>query len=259
MKIKNKVVISKILTLLMIMSMAFGMVFVSEEKVYAASVEDVIQTYGAEAFGSLLSTDASLAADSDYSAVQVTVDGVTKKYYYRKDNEKAIVNKAKSLKGQAQIDSLDDYYSLEADVEGASGLVDGLKGPISTFLGILVTFITVGMTVFTAFDMCYIAFPVFRGKMDEAKSNGTKGVTRTNNKGETKLNFITEDAQFAVISAETAQTGQSAFLIYFKKRVVSFILLAILIFILLTGNINILTNIGVKLASGVLEAISNSF
>ena len=80
-----------------------------------------------------------------------------------------------------------------------------------------------------------------------------------NSKGETKLNIVTEDAQFAVISAETAQTGQSAYLIYFKKRIISFVILAVLIFILLTGNINILTNIGVKLASGVLEAINNSF
>lgn len=260
--IKSNVVLARILTLLIIISIGFSVGFLSTEIAYADvnSVKEEVKKYGASEFGSLLSTDANLAGNSDYSYFQITNEsGATVTYYYRTDNETAIMNKAKSLKGQQQIEDLDEYYSLEADTKTASDLVSGLKGPISTFLGILVTFITVGMTVFTAFDLCYIAFPVFRGKMDDAKANGTKGITRTNNKGETKLNIVTEDAQFAVISAETAQTGQSAYLIYFKKRIVSFIILAVLIFILLTGNINILTNIGVKLASGVLEAISNSF
>lgn len=261
MGIKSKTVASRILTLILFLSMTLGLFVTNADIAYAdvAAVKAEVEKYGGEAFGSLLTTDANVGSGAGYNNFQVTVNGVTTTYYYRADNETAIMNKAKSLKGQAQIDSLDDYYSLEADVEGAAGLVEGLKGPISTFLGILVTFLTVGMTLFTAFDLCYIAFPVFRGKMDDAKANGTRGVTRTNSKGETKLNIITEDAQFAVISAETAQTGQSAYLIYFKKRIISFVILAVLIFILLTGNINIITNIGVKLASGILEAISNSF
>lgn len=263
MSIKKEVIMSRILTLLIAISMIACVFSFSTEMAYAdeAAVQAEVQKYGASQFGSLLTTDAGVGASADYTSITVTdsASGVSTKYYYRKDNETAILNKAKSLRGQQQISDLDEYYSLEADTKTASDLVSGLKGPISTFLGILVTFITVGMTVFTAFDLCYIAFPVFRGKMDDAKANGTKGITRTNNKGETKLNIVTEDAQFAVISAETAQTGQSAYLIYFKKRIISFVILAVLIFILLTGNINILTNIGVKLASGILEAINNSF
>lgn len=262
MRIKNNAIISRILVLLMAISMMTGVFILSTEVAYAdaAAVKAEVEKYGASKFGSLLTTDASVGAGAGYTSFTITdSSGVTTTYYYRTENEDAIMNKAKSLKGQQQIEDLDEYYSLEADTKTASDLVSGLKGPISTFLGILVTFITVGMTVFTAFDLCYIAFPVFRGKMDDAKANGTRGITRTNNKGETKLNIVTEDAQFAVISAETAQTGQSAYLIYFKKRIISFVILAVLIFILLTGNINILTNIGVKLASGILEAISNSF
>lgn len=262
MSIKKEVIASKILTLIIAISMIACVFSFSTEMAYAdaAAVQSEVQKYGASEFGSLLTTDAGVGASADYTSITVTdANGVSTKYYYRTDNESAILNKAKSLRGQQQISDLDEYYSLEADTKTASDLVSGLKGPISTFLGILVTFITVGMTVFTAFDLCYIAFPVFRGKMDDAKANGTKGITRTNSKGETKLNIVTEDAQFAVISAETAQTGQSAYLIYFKKRIISFVILAVLIFILLTGNINILTNIGVKLASGVLEAINNSF
>lgn len=257
MRIKSKTVASRILTFVLFLSMTLGLFATNASVVYADAdaVKEVVEKYGAESFGSLISTDSSLAGNSEYTKIMVS----DKSYWYRTNNEQAILNKANSLKGQAQIDKLDDYYNIEADIEGANTLVEGLKGPISTFLGVLVTFITVFMTVFTALDLCYIAFPVFRGKMDEAKANGTKGMTHRGKNGETKLTFITEDAQFAVINAETAQTGRSAYLIYFKQRVVSFIVLAILIFILLTGNINILTNIGVRLASGILEAISNSF
>lgn len=224
------------------------------------TVDSVVQQYGPDNFPSYLSSDPQYAGNKDYAKVTYKDgNGASKSYYYKKTDEAAILNKAKSLSGQSQIENLDNLYDLSADTGTAANLTAGLQGPMRTFLGILVVFITVFMTVFTAFDLCYIAFPVFRGKMDEAKANGTRGVTKTNKNGETKLTLITDDAQYAVVASETAQTGQNAFVLYFKKRVVSFIVLAVLIFILLTGNINILTNIGVKLASGILQAISNSF
>lgn len=257
---KKKTIFTRVLALLIVISIASGIYLSSTEIVYAGAteVQQEVEKYGADKYDGLITKDSG--GQPGYESFQVKdANGVTQTWYYKTEDEDKILNKSKSLKGQEQIDQLDEYYSLEADTKTASELVSGLKGPISTFLGILVTFITVGMTVFTAFDLCYIAFPVFRGKMDEAKANGTKGITRTNNKGETKLNIITEDAQFAVISADVANTGQSAYVIYFKKRVISFVVLAVLIFILLTGNINILTNIGVKLASGILETINKSF
>lgn len=261
MRIEIKAIASRLLVIVMTLAIMTGVFTFSTEIAYASSadVKAAVEPYGADKFGNLLDTNTQLSTNPDYDHIELTVNGTNQTYYYKKTDEQAILNKAKSLKGQAQVQKLDEYYSLEADTEAASNLVSGLKGPISTFLGLLVVFITVGMTIFTAFDLCYIAFPIFRGKMDDAKANGTKIATRTNDKGETKLNFITDDAQFAVIASETAQTGRNAYLIYFKKRVISFVILAVLIFILLTGNINIIVNIGIKLASGIIEAISNSF
>ena len=181
MKIKSKTVASRILTFILFMSMTLGIFATNIDVAYASpdEVKEAVSKYGAKEFGSLLSTDSGLAGNASYTKIQITNnDGVViGTYYYLTENEQAILTKAKSLKGQAQIDKLDDYYNLEADIEGANTLVEGLKGPISTFLGILVTLITVGMTLFTAFDLCYIAFPVFRGKMDDANANGTKVVT----------------------------------------------------------------------------------
>lgn len=235
------------------------------------TVSDVVNTYGPngtnnesgewpEALKDKFITGSELSQPGidpkDYTSVKAK-NG--KMYYYKTDASDSIVSSIKIQKNKETLADL-NQFNMKADVGGASALMSGFFGPFKLFLGIIVTLITVGMTIFTGFDLCYIAFPVFRGKMDDAKANGTRGITRTDSKtGETKLNLVTEDAQYAMVAADTVQTGQNPFVIYFKKRVVSFIVLAVLLFVLLTGNINILTNLGVKLADGILRAINSTF
>lgn len=143
-------------------------------------------------------------------------------------------------------------FAIGADTTTATGLLSGFQQPLATLLGIIVIIVTAGMTLFTAFDLCYIAFPVFREKCDEKKSTGGMG-TKQGKDGNTKLTFITDDAQHAVIAADTVQSGKSPFTIYLKKRSLAFILLAIVIFILLTGNIGIFATLALKLVQGILD------
>jgi len=192
------------------------------------------------------------------STITVTVNGVTTTYVYETAQETNIINACSNASANSSVTAAMDTFTLKADVGGATGTMSGFQKPLEVFLGILVTLITIGMTIFTAFDLCYIAFPVFRGKMDEAKANGTKGVTKTGKGGETKLTIVTEDAQYAVVAADMANSGENPFLLYFKKRVVSFVVLAVLLFVLVTGKINILANIGIKLADGILNMINGS-
>ncbi len=230
------------------------------------SVEDVVAKWGPGGSAGNTTWPSKLASffttnhpSSTEGWKQIVVHG--QNYWYKESDTEAIIRAASALDGDQSIESLDDYYKLNADVGGASELIgDGFKKSFQVFLGLIVTLITVGMTIFTATDLCYIAFPVFRGKMDEAKASGTPGITGRNTKtGETTLRIVTEDAQYAMVAADMANTGRNPFLIYFKKRVVSFVVLAVLLFILLTGNINVITNIGVKLASGIINAINGSF
>ena len=184
---------------------------------------------------------------------------VKKTYYYNPAEEEKILEKINIQANTEDINAALDQFNYKADVASAAGYLDGFKRPLEIFLGIMVTLITIGMTVFTTLDLCYIAFPVFRGKMDDAKASGTKGLTRSGKDGETKLNFITEDAQYAMTAANMAETGQNPFLIYAKKRVLSFIILAILLFILVTGKINVFANLGIKLANGILNVLSGAY
>lgn len=77
--------------------------------------------------------------------------------------------------------------------------------------------------------------------------------TKTGKDDNTKLMFISDDAQHAVIAADTVQSGRSPYLIYLKNRMLAFILLSIVIFILLTGNIGIFATLALKLVQGILD------
>ena len=94
-------------------------------------------------------------------------------------------------------------------------------------------------------------------KQSAAAGGGRGNAMASNKGGETKLRFVSDDAVYAVFSTETSQTGRNPFIVYFGKRVISYIVLAILLFILLTDNITIFTDIAIKAVSGVLEIIQN--
>lgn len=161
------------------------------------------------------------------------------------------VNQSSNMTSNLNTDVIGGF-AVPADTSSANKLLSGFVAPISTLLGILVVIVTIGMTIFTALDLSYIAFPVFREKCDDKKATGGMG-TKTGKDGNTKLTFITDDAQHAVIAADTVQSGKSPFIIYLKTRALSYILLSIVIFILLTGNISIFATLALKLVQGVLD------
>lgn len=196
----------------------------------------------------------------------IDIGGTT--YYYDPDKAQDIINSANSAASsqasQAANDQtvadFQDYTNslgLSADVKTAGSIMSGFMGPLRTLLGIIVVLISVGMTVFSAFDLCYIAFPVFRNKCEDQKQNGGPMASRSKGaNGENKLRFVSDDAQYAVVAADTVQSGKNPFIIYFGKRMISYLVLAILLFILLTGRITIFTDIAIKLVNGIIQIVS---
>lgn len=148
-------------------------------------------------------------------------------------------------------------FEVGADVQTGAKILSGFSGLVSMVLGLMVVLISLGMTVFSACDLAYIAFPVFRNKCEDMKQSGSKIGTKTGSNGETKLRFVTDEAQYAVNAAETTESGKNPFVIYFSKRILSYIILAILLFILLTGRITVFTDLGVKLADGIVNLIAD--
>ena len=180
-------------------------------------------------------------------------------YIVRGKTEEGLIEAVqKSVNNAATVDdvsTITDGLNIGADTAGATALLSGFAPIISLVVGVIVVLVTMGMTLFTAFDIAYIAFPVFRNKCEEQKMNGTGYNVKKDSSGNVSLRFVTDDAQYAV-SEGTIENGKSPWGIYFRKRIMSYILLAIVLFILLTGNISMITNIALNIVSGIMNVLS---
>lgn len=188
---------------------------------------------------------------------------VGSKTYYIEDTkittaESKINSLAQNKQATEGLSNITTGMGIGADTASAMGTLSGLVPILNYVLGIIVVLLSLGMTIFSAFDICYIAWPVFRNACEESKNNG--GIMASNKKGAdggTKLRFITDEAIYAVNSTETSQTGKNPILVYLGKRVITYMLLAVMLFILVTGNITIFTDIAIRLTSGLLDLISS--
>lgn len=225
-------------------------------------IEDYLKTYGVGKINGYYEL-----SQTDPNNIEFTLpSGATA--YLKPEGVKAIQNHLDSINKskqdnqaiQGQISGLDSNLGeITPDMEWAAVTLRPFIPAVRYILGIMVTVITLGMTLLCAADISYILFPVFRGKCEDMKQKGGALVdkNRSNKSGQTRLKFISDEAEYAINAAETVQTGKNPLVIYFGKRALSYIVLAIVLFILLTGNITIITDIAIKAASGILELIQN--
>lgn len=154
-----------------------------------------------------------------------------------------------------KMEGLVNNLDITADTASAGVMLSGVAPLINIVLGIVATFIMFGMAISSSFDICYIAFPVVRNKAEDMKMEGNKYGTKKGANGETKLRWFTDDAQYAVNTTVVEGNGKSPWAVYFKKRVAAYIFLTIIMFILLTGNITLITDIALKIVSGIMNVI----
>ena len=251
---------STMLVLVMIFTMMFSMT------AFASELTDWIQqnTSWSNGVASLPVEVSSMCSETQTGSYTepVTVtspDGQAMTYFFDPTNEATMLDRINQSQSNKQVNNevtnITQNLNISADVDGATTALSGFIPFISLILGIIVFLITVGMTIFSAFDLCYIAFPVFRNKCEDAKASGNRAMTRQSASGESNLRWVSQDAQFAVESTTNGDSGKNPFMVYFGKRVVSYMVLAILLFILLTGNISVFTNIAVNLMSGIIDIL----
>lgn len=259
----------KLLVLAVVMSLALSIFVVGAFAVdenTKSTVEDWMQkAITIDSTGSLKYSSASLkayireSADEKYSNPVTLSDGVTVVYYNPEqlDALETMANKvANSEKVGEKVNQMTEGFALEADVAAASTMLSGFKPILQLVIGIIVLLITFGMTLFSSFDVAYIAFPVFRNKCEDYKQEGNRMMTKKTSNGGTQLRWVTDEAQYAV-QASTTEGGTSPWGIYFKKRVISYIFLAIILFTLVTGNISIITDVALKVVQGIMDVLSS--
>jgi hypothetical protein len=201
--------------------------------------------------------------DPNYDDTYNYYSGSDGKYYFIKKSEEdsaaqAIAKSAANTAAANDLSLISDNLGIDATsgIQAAEVSLAPFAGILNTVLGVIVVAVSLGMTLFTGIDICYIVFPVFRGKMDDAKSSGNSMVGKQDKKtGETKFRFITDEAVYAVNSANVEESGKNPLVIYAGKRALSFIVVAIVLFIFMTGNITLFTSLALKLVSGILDVL----
>ena len=149
---------------------------------------------------------------------------------------------SKTVSGtKAELQGMTDTLKLGADVNNGAQALSTVAPLIQQLTGILVIVILLAMAVFTAFDVAYLVLPVAKEKMDSAARSGNAAVSKSNaSTGEAKFRFITDDAIQAYQTG--TESGSNPLFIYLKKRVISYIALAIVVYILMSGNLAVIVN-----------------
>lgn len=179
--------------------------------------------------------------------------GASKLYYVYSDT----IGKVRSQATSTKVDSMVGDIHIEADTAGAQTMLSGLEGVISLIVGILAYIVVIALPLFTAIDVCYITIPVFREKSESVKNSGSgfgNAMTKTRKDGSTGVRFVSDEAQYAVESSSLAD-GKSPLKTYLFKRAGAFVMLAIVLYILIGGQINVIVKIAINLVSGIMGAL----
>ena len=156
------------------------------------------------------------------------------------------------------VSDMDDVITdmgVTPDTGTAATALSGFGNVISTVIGGIAIIITLGMALLSALDIVYIAFPPFRNFCgDQLEMGQSNAMVKKDNEGNISLRWISDDA-VAACKIATIENGKNKFGVYFKKRIWSYMILVVLLFILLTGNITIFTNLALKAVNGVLKVI----
>ncbi|WP_130849183.1 hypothetical protein [Intestinimonas timonensis] len=84
---------------------------------------------------------------------------------------------------------------------------------------------------------------------------GDPKYTKPGANGGIKLRFVSDEAVYVVENCNVNQ-GKSPLTAYLDKRIWAYIIVSVVLFILLTGNINIFTNIALKIVSYIMQVLA---
>lgn len=122
------------------------------------------------------------------------------------------------------------------------GLADKISHAVSIILGFVAIMLVIWLTVVTAVDVLYLSWPVMQGTLERKFDGKQFG----------GLRLLSDDARDAVV--EAAAHGTSAAVIYLKKRIITYLFAAFLLYLVITGGSNIRAIVE-KGVVGILKAM----
>lgn len=256
MKYRYRVIILTFVLLLSNVVIAYA----SKEDVINDFIRDniVITENGLKYKDSTIKSAVRETPDTEYNRAVVLSDGKTV-VYYSANSIDTLYEKAERYNTSKEVgDKLSDItegLSISADTKGASTMLVGFKPIIELILGVILVVIIFLMAIYTTFDIFYIAFPLFRNKTEQLKYSQNPMIAGKTSTGEAKVRWVTDDAIFAIQKA-TVESGKNPWGVYLGKRLVSYVLLSVAIYILLSNNITLIVDIALNLVQGIMDILS---
>lgn len=221
---------------------------VGSDEVFNDVVENYIESTGMRPAG-----EGETGAGYSYS--YEASDGNT--YYFKKSAANNILKNYNSKKiasteqgdlaeAQQEVNNMVEGLNLKPDMQTATVALSGFSGIISMITGVIIVAITLLMVLVTVCDLCYINLPMFREKQDMGNKSSALNTVISK--------LISNEARYAVKEC-SIDSGKNAGWTYLGKRVWSYIILALALLILFTGNINVIINIILTGAGGIFDAL----
>ena len=258
-------ILRKSISLLMMLILAISMMSISAFAYNESEINDYINNEGGlsnKTINKMLTSDSTKAStDPELQGVTFTDQSTGTVYFVKNGYDKStFYTQADMVKRNNEVSqdmsNMTNGLEVKANTQTAVDTLEGFVPIVNILLGILTVLITLGLAVFTAFDVCYIVFPVFRNKCDDAKVSGQGPMVAKTANGGTKLRWVSDEAQYVVDQCSVTQGG-NPLMAYLKKRIVAYILVSVILFILLTGNITIITNIALKVVSYIMDILAS--
>ena len=167
------------------------------------------------------------------------------------------IGQIKTIAVREYTDSMLVDIRIAADTAEARNMLSGLERIIALLVGVLAYIVVIVIPLFTAIDICYITIPGFRKKSEDFRNSGTRMGNMANSStkdGGSKFRFVTDEAIYAIENHSLAD-GKSALSVYFGKRIWAIVLLAIVLFILIGGQMNVIVRIAINIVSGFMNVL----
>lgn len=145
---------------------------------------------------------------------------------------------------------MDNYSDVPYDVDFGilDRIIDFLASAGMMLFGLIAFFISFYMTLITTFDLIYINFPAFQLLARKRNLDGSEDIKKL------KLRVISRDAYRSVLEKETSNTYKNVNLIYFRKRLGTYIRLAMILSFLILGP-----RLVIPLANKILRPLFEAF
>ena len=138
-------------------------------------------------------------------------------------------------------DAVAALFNQGADINGAMAWFAPFQGAVGLVLGVLVVLLMVLLIASTVLDLVYIGLPTARMAM----------TSKASDKGQETPFGISSDALRIVNEKEQGSDGGNVYLKYFKSRILTYIILAVCILYLVSGQIGTLIGGLLDMVSGI--------